>query len=149
MIQTVWSDDLVYQFNVCLYKLHIVFKYYRIFSLQRFRMALHVVAALIRVYTIFSMLQTLLQRVLFAANWKFRFAPHPGDRCILSERHLLSLAVKNVILDWTLLFLPMPISWTLQMSLVHKFEISIVVIVGGLSVSNFPTGKTSATVCCL
>lgn len=101
--------------------------YYRIFALKRFQQALRIVAGLVGAYTIWSILQTLLECLPIAAN--FRSAPLPGDRCIPYQAHLLSLAIPNIILDWALLFLPMPVIWNLKMSLVQKTEVTAVILI--------------------
>lgn len=142
-----WSGEFVYQITVCLYKLSIIFVYYRIFVLKRFRAALHLVLGFISAYFVWSILQTLLQCLPFAAIWRIYNSPHQGDRCIPARAHLLSLAVANVIIDWTLLFLPIPIIWTLKMSLVNKVEVTIVIAIGALSVSVLRSG-TLADVSC-
>ena len=130
--QATWAYELLYQVSVCLYKLSIVFVYYRVFTLKKFRKVLHVIAVLIVVYAIWSILQTLLQCLPIAANWRIRLGPLPGDHCIPARPHLLSLSITNVILDWTLLFFPMPIIWHLKMSHFRKFELSVVIITGTL-----------------
>ena len=108
-------------------------------------------ATLIGAYFIWSIFQTLFQCSPISAIWRIRIDPHPGDRCIPPRAHLLSLAIPNVILDWALLFLPVPIIWSLKMSIVHKLEVSIVVAVGAswvfISEGNLDTANKVFRVC--
>ena len=93
---------------------------------------MHVMTGLIGIYAIWSILQTLFQCLPLAAHWRFIISPHPRDKCIPVRAHLLSLAVPNVILDWALLFFPMPIIWNLKMSLTHKIQVLIAMGTGAM-----------------
>lgn len=91
---------------------------------------MYLVGGLIGVYSVWSILQTILQCLPITANWRFRADPHPGDKCIPARIHLLSLAIPNVILDWALLLLPLPFVFALRMSNIRKFEVSLLLSLG-------------------
>jgi len=129
--KSIWAVELLYQPTVCLYKFSIIFCYCRIFGINKNRLPMYLVGGLTGVYSIWSILQTLLQCLPIAAGWRVRY-PHPGDRCISGRIYFLSLAIPNVILDWALLLLPLPFVFTLRMSNIRKFEVSLLFILGGM-----------------
>ena len=113
--QAAWANELLYQTVNCAYKFSIALTYYRIFIVRRSRAILKYAVIAICAYSVWSVLQTVLQCIPISASWR-RAALEPGDRCLLLDVQLWSLGVPNVVLNWMLLFIPIHAIWKLQMS---------------------------------
>ncbi|KAK1977642.1 hypothetical protein LZ30DRAFT_664662 [Colletotrichum cereale] len=59
----------------------------------------------------------------FHANWQVY--PYPGDACALNIPNYIALAITNVTTDLMILWIPLPLLWSVQMPLARKITCSL------------------------
>ncbi|KAF6816449.1 hypothetical protein CMUS01_12266 [Colletotrichum musicola] len=59
----------------------------------------------------------------FHANWQVY--PYPGDACALNIPNYIALAITNVTTDLMILYIPLPLLWSVQMPLARKIICSL------------------------
>lgn len=137
MRQTIWAIETLYQADICGYKLSVLTLYARLFSTNyRFRILVRVLITLVCMYMVWSVLQNIFQCIPVQTNWTVRLHADPHTHCIPPQTHLLSISIPNVILDWTIFFLPMPMIWKLHTSNFRKAELIATFAVGILCVNS-------------
>ena len=107
-------------------KLSIAFLYRRIFPNRQLRIALWVVSIVV---TVMGIAGTILSfPICPPANWN----PALKSRCINQDLFIKILGAQNVVTDFALLLLPMPLVWNLQIPRHRKIEVSAMFALGGL-----------------
>ncbi|KAF4919189.1 hypothetical protein CGCVW01_v008097 [Colletotrichum viniferum] len=59
----------------------------------------------------------------FHANWQVY--PYPGDACALNIPNYVALAITNVTTDMMILYIPLPLLWSVQMPMARKIICSL------------------------
>ncbi|KAI8296101.1 hypothetical protein K4K56_008113 [Colletotrichum sp. SAR 10_98] len=59
----------------------------------------------------------------FHANWQVY--PYPGDACALNIPNYIALAITNVTTDMMILYIPLPLLWSVQMPMARKIICSL------------------------
>jgi hypothetical protein len=110
---------------VTLIKLSALDLYAKIFQQPVFVTITRVVFAICAIAGVaFIFVRALICRPV-AMNWDFSLAAH-GGTCGNLHTMYLSLASIDLVLDMLVVFLPMPVVWTLRMAFTRKIAISIV-----------------------
>ena len=128
---TLWKmfvpAPLVWGIATCLVKCSILAFYADIFQKPGFRLPIYVMAGL----SVALALTTILQSFLLCHPFKYSWDKTvPGGSCAPSKQAYLSVAIVNLIIDLSIVALPMPILWSLQMRTAKKVAISAILSIG-------------------
>ncbi|KAL9004485.1 MAG: hypothetical protein Q9188_002687 [Gyalolechia gomerana] len=116
-----YAQSLVYDLGIYLAKLSILILFYRVFGVnQRFRWAVYTVTAMWTMYTIAN---TLL--IIFACTPVHK-AWHPltEGRCMSLVNIAVAGGYFNIITDFLILFMPVPMVWSLHLP--EKMKLAVV-----------------------
>lgn len=108
----------------------ILFLYHRIFIQPWFRVALKLTGALIMAWGITSNLVNIFQCWPISFQWN----PTEAGHCIDYAKSSLVFSVVNIITDFVILGLPMPLVWQLKVSKRSKLALSATFAAGCLYV---------------
>jgi hypothetical protein len=110
---------LLWNATTCLTKLSILFMYKSLFPLPRMRLACHCLGAFVIVWNIAGILAGLLICQPFALNWDQSIPGHCGSRPL----YYMALGIVNIVVEVTLLTMPFPVLYNLQMPIRKKMVI--------------------------
>lgn len=132
MRQVIISTEALYGTSICNIKLSILFLYDRIFGIPKsmFRYILLAMGGFVIAYSVTGILGTILQCLPLSDLWK-----PPSDNppvCIDFGTLVITMGVVNIVTDVTILCLPMPIVWSLQVSKPRRWQLVIAFSLGGL-----------------
>ncbi|KAI1500752.1 hypothetical protein F5X99DRAFT_385366 [Biscogniauxia marginata] len=130
--------QILWAIATCLVKISILFFYTSIFTIRRFKTAVFIVITLTIALLVVVILETFLVCRPFAFNWDKAI---PDGVCGSSEHALLGVAIVNMVIDLSIVALPMPLLWELQMAFGKKMAIS-----GILSLGLLICGLTAARI---
>lgn len=108
-------------------KLSILKMYGEIFISRRFYISLWVVAAFMLSWAIAFSFTAIFQCMPIAYNWDTTIA---GGYCINYGAVALIAAALNIVTDFTLLLMPIPLVWRLQTSKQRKWQIILTFAMG-------------------
>jgi hypothetical protein len=108
--------------NTCV-RISIIFLYISIFRLRTFRIASYVVLGLNLAYFVGVILQTLLICRPVAFNWDQTV---PGGTCGDQKTADEVIGIFNILFDVSIIALPMPMLWNLQIVLHRKLALSAI-----------------------
>lgn len=113
-------------------KLSLLLFLYRIFRVSRkFRIATWALGFMIVVWSMVTLLLMIFSCRPIKANWNPKLYLHPKTRCYPKSYNVLNIhGYCNVISDFALLFLPIPMLWKLQMTLKKKMGLCTVFATG-------------------
>ena len=115
-------------FQACI-KFSILSFYHRIFSVSRpFIITLWCVGVFIFCYSMAQTFGAIFQCVPIRAAWD----PTVPRRCIRTDLGATIIAALNVVTDFVVLTLPMPLLWHLQSSRKQRYQIMGIFLLGGL-----------------
>ena len=125
-------------------KLAVLILLYRIFSINRvFRWTCIILGPIIFCWAFITVLISIIRCRPFIAAWDsaYQFAHPHGYKCV--NRILLTTVFGwyNIISDFILLLLPMPMLWTMHLSWQKKLGLALVFATGGLYVSRLKDSK--------
>ncbi|KAK6218427.1 hypothetical protein QIS74_06307 [Colletotrichum tabaci] len=86
-------------------------------NLQQQKMVLITAVACVLCY-VATILVILTRCMPFHKNWQIY--PYPGDACALNIPNYIALAITNVTTDIMILYIPLPLLWSVQMPLARK-----------------------------
>ena len=101
--------------------------YHDIFANVKFRKACCILTVLTGALLLAVILGTLLR------CWPFAYAWNPtiqGGHCDDATKNYLAIGIVNMIIDFSIVILPMPILWKLQMPLEKKLAVSGILSMG-------------------
>ncbi|KAI0543531.1 hypothetical protein F4679DRAFT_577540 [Xylaria curta] len=107
--------------STSLLKLSILFFYISLFTIPRIRSAVYIVIILTTALLVAVIFESFLLCRPFAYTWDKTIQ---GGVCGSSQNAYLSIAVVNLIIDLSVVALPMPVLWKLQMPIRNKIAIS-------------------------
>ena len=108
-------------------KLSILRLYNRIFPQRWFRNASLVVAAFITSWYLAATLVSIFQCVPISSQWD----PTVSGRCINYGSSVRATGIVNIITDFVLLGLPMPLVWRIKTSTTKKWQLTVTFMLGG------------------
>ena len=126
--QTFWAAQILYKFTINLTKTSICLLYLRIFTTKKFRRAVHIIMGYVILYAIASILATIVQCMPLERIWAHAV---PGT-CINLTAFWYANASANIIGDFLILALPMPVIRRLQLPQRQRLGLMIVFALGGL-----------------
>ena len=119
---------MIYQAATFSIKVSILYLYHRVFFVSdRFTKLLWVVVIFILIYSGVQGMGALIQCVPISANWN----PTVKRHCLPIAAPVTVFAVCNVLTDFIILILPMPLLWGLQQPLERKIKIMGIFMLGG------------------
>jgi hypothetical protein len=118
---------LLWAIATCLVKVSILCFYISIFTMPRIRSAVYVVLTLTVALLAVVILQSFLLCRPFAYTWDKSIE---GGVCGSSRKAYLSVAIVNLVIDLAIVFLPMPVLWTLKMTSKKKLAITFILGLG-------------------
>lgn len=111
----------------CLIKLSILFFYLDIFEIRSFQIAVYICMAFVAALQLAVILGTLLLCKPLAYSWNKLI---PGGHCGDATENYLAIGVVNMVIDFAIVLLPMPILYGLQMSARNKVAIMGILSLG-------------------
>lgn len=127
-VQTILAAEILYNPAIATTKLSIILLYRRLFPVRKFIIILWCVFAFVAAYSTTAAMVNLLQCLPIGADWDPKITP----KCVNLDVELIILSSINVITDFAILCLPMPLIWRLQTSRVRKLQVSGAFLLGGL-----------------
>lgn len=110
-------------------KFSILLLYGRLFGLyNKFRVALYVVGAITFCYSLVSILVIIFQCRPVNAAWNFNIK----GECVNLVLGGIIVGSVNVAVDFVILFLPMPLVWSLDVQTKWKVQLACIFLLGGL-----------------
>lgn len=119
---------MIYATGVVPVKLSLMFLYRRIFPNRTLHVALWIVGAVVVCMGIAADLLAIFSCVPVKASWD----PTIASRCINFNTWITFHGAQNIVTDFVLLVLPMPLVWRLKMATIHKTQVSGIFVLGGL-----------------
>ncbi|KAI1439380.1 hypothetical protein F5Y02DRAFT_405874 [Annulohypoxylon stygium] len=121
------AAPLLWAISTSLVKLSILFFYISIFTIPRIRIAVFIVIAL----TVALIIAVIFESFLLCRPFEFTWNKEiPGGVCGNSTDAYLAIGIVNLIIDFSLVLLPMPVLWRLQMPVGKKIAISAILGLG-------------------
>lgn len=127
-------DGYFYMLAITLAKLSLLVFLYRIFSIDRgFRYTSWIVGVLISVWAIISVGLAMFSCRPVAAAWDLKLRMDPDTVCKPENYDVINVfGFCNILADFALLVMPMPMLWGLQMKLAKKLGVAVVFASGAL-----------------
>lgn len=136
-IQIIAASTFIWAFATTLVKLSLLSLYLQLFKSQLlFRILAYIVATLSTMLALSGILLGILFCQPFAYNWDHTIE---GGHCGDSPKFQLSTAIVNMLLDFFVVLLPMPVLWSLKMSRKRKLMLSAIFSLGLWWVAYLPT----------
>ncbi|KAM0796931.1 hypothetical protein BDR22DRAFT_790978, partial [Usnea florida] len=134
MIETGAVDTYFYVLGTMLAKLSLLLFIYHIFRVNfKFRVAAWFIAFFLVVWSTVTLLLSIFSCHPLKANWDVEVYFKPTSHCSPRIYDVTNIhGYCNILSDFMLLILPIPVLWTLQMSLGRKLGIAAVFATGSL-----------------
>ncbi|KAL8904400.1 MAG: hypothetical protein Q9207_003296 [Kuettlingeria erythrocarpa] len=129
-LRTLYVFEPLYHTSTTLAKYSILAFYYRIFAIPQFRRILWIIAAFVTCYVISVDLVCLFQCTPVHSFWDVGVPGH----CINIDRFFLASGAVNVLLDFIIFALPIPLLWRLRTSFNQKLVLTAIFTVAGFVV---------------
>lgn len=129
-LKCLWAAIPMYNASLAFTKFSILFQYIRIFPARSFRLACYVVMAIVATYSSWAIISGYVNCVPVAKFWNHDLPGH----CLSFEAVWFFNASMNIATDVTLLVLPMPLLFKLQLPRMQKIALIGVFAIGILYV---------------
>ena len=127
--QILLADEVIYNFATFCLKASILYLYHRVIFVSRpFTWTLLVVALFVFIYSGIQGVGSFLQCTPLNSNWR----PEVKRHCLHIDAAATTFAVCNVLSDFVILILPMPVLWNLKKPTKEKIQIMGMFLMGGL-----------------
>ncbi|CAF9922359.1 MAG: hypothetical protein ALECFALPRED_002066 [Alectoria fallacina] len=127
--QVLISAEVIYNFAMFAIKASILYLYKRVFFVSRnFVIVLWVVGVFVACYSITQVFAAIFQCMPIDSNWN----PVVKHYCINTDIGATIIAAFNVLTDFAILILPMPLLYKLQKPMKQKIQIMGMFLLGGL-----------------
>ena len=128
-LKVVYVDELLWYTSFTLTKLSVLCFYNRVFgSTPGLKIALKIIAAIILSWWIALFLSSIFQCKPISDAWM----RGPESKCFGLQPFFLAQTVPNLITDFAILFIPLPILWRLHLRLSRKVTLILVFLVSYL-----------------
>ncbi|KAL8865185.1 MAG: hypothetical protein Q9174_007026, partial [Haloplaca sp. 1 TL-2023] len=129
-------DAYLYVVAIALAKLSLLLFLYRIFSVdKRFRIAAWITGAILVIWTIITVFMSIFACRPVKASWDFFLYLDPNTVCHPQSFEVVNVyGFCNVITDFVLIFMPLPLVWRMQMDRKKKIGVGLVFASGALYV---------------
>ena len=128
LILSSYVYETMYTIAIALTKISILLFYSRIFTERKFRIALRITFALVVSWLVAIELVVLAECVPISGLWDLSIS----SRCISLVPFFIGAGVPNVVLNVVIVFLPLPMIWTLDIERKHRWALSAVFGLGAL-----------------
>ncbi|KAG7007105.1 calcium-transporting ATpase [Physcia stellaris] len=125
--KTILAIEILYQPSICCVKLSCLLLLHRLFPSRRLHIILWSVAIIIVIYTTTTMFVTIFACRPIRAAWDPSVT---GAKCLNLNAAYSIQAIFNVITDFVILLLPMPILWRLQLNRNKKLQLISIFLTG-------------------
>ncbi len=125
--QSFWASLIAYYLSLGLTKSSILLQYHRVFSTRKFQVACWSLFAVVICYTIWTVLGSIFACVPIRAFW----TKEPA-KCIDQFAMWFTNAGINILTDFAIILLPMPVIRRLQLGRRQKSALIGIFAVGGL-----------------
>jgi hypothetical protein len=141
-----WQDlaTITYVANMMFIKLSIALFLMRIAVQQRYMWILRVSIVIVTIWSTAIFFYTVFQCTPVQAQWDYTI---PGNHCVSSESFVsaaYSVSVMSILSDWLYALLPIPMIWSVQMSIQRKVTVFFLLGLGILYVK-FPNSLFKAS----
>lgn len=126
-LQAFWASIMFYNGGLTLTKASILLQYRRVFTTRWFQIACWVNIAFVVAYSLFALATTIFLCVPVRAFW----TKEPGARCINQFAIWFTNAAVNIVQDFILIILPMPVIRSLNLGKRQKGALIGIFAVGG------------------
>ena len=126
--QSAIVGQVIYCLPMACVKLSILFLYRRLFPSKRLKKALIVIGIFVLSYSIAAVFVVIFQCYPIQSNWD----PTVTGYCVSYGDFLTVNGVFNILSDFVILCVPLPILWRLQVSKNQKWVLSGMFLLGGL-----------------
>ncbi|EPS41584.1 hypothetical protein H072_4520 [Dactylellina haptotyla CBS 200.50] len=135
LIKMLFAMVVLYSFSLTMAKCSVIALYLRIFAgIRWFQNALYSILALIILFFVLTFFITIFQCHPIEAAFDFRIALTKPTKCIVIKDFFYVSGSVNMLTDFLLVLLPMPLAWKLELDL--RKRILIIVLFGlGILVS--------------
>ena len=128
-----WAIELTYKICLLFIKASLLLLYRSVLTLNnpRFKIAWYAVGSYVLAFTLTSFLGTLLQCTPIHYGWDQLYGSMQGS-CLDLKAQTIATAALNTLADVSLLVLPIPLIWNLQMPLKQRLGLCIIFLLGVL-----------------
>ena len=128
LAQDTIAAEVIYATGVVLVKFSLIFLYRRIFPNRRLHISLWIVGGVVICMGIAADFLAIFNCVPVRGSWD----PTIKARCINFNAWIIVHGTQNVVTDFVLLCLPMPLVWRLNMAVTRKIQVSSIFVLGAL-----------------
>ena len=128
LTQIFYANMITYFVLAPCIKLSLVFFFRSLFPIRNFRIATNIVASLISTWGVAIILVGIFQCTPIDTFWH----PSNGGVCIDLMAFLYGVQYPNIIFDFTLLFMPVPVIWNIQRPTREKVALTGIFTLGGI-----------------
>jgi len=122
--------QIFYFCSAALFKSSLILLYYRIFGVSKgFRKALLVAWIIVLCYFVANLLAAIFECNPIAAYWDKSI---PGGKCVNTVAFYRWNGVTNLLIDFMILTLPLPMIWRLSLKLQQKIALTALFLLGAL-----------------
>ncbi len=122
------ASEILYLPAIFSTKLSILLLYKRLFPVRPFVVVLYITGAFVAAYSLTAAMVNLLQCLPVNSVWN----PAVKPRCVNLGLELLIFSSINVVTDFVILVLPMPLVWRLHTTTARKAQVSGLFLLGAL-----------------
>ncbi|KAI1377812.1 hypothetical protein F4677DRAFT_413630 [Hypoxylon crocopeplum] len=124
-------SELYYAIDVTLIKLSVLTLYLRLFNIdQRFKKSCYAMMGFVLAWGIAVLFTTIFQCAPVTAAWDKTI---PGLKCFNLADFVIGSNVPNILADTMIIILPMPLLWSLKLSLVRKLGLIALFLVAAVT----------------
>ena len=118
---------------------------YRIFNVDfKFRIASWIIGFVVVVWSLVTLCLMIFSCHPIKANWNVMLLADPKTHCYPKVYNVINIhGYCNIITDFALLVLPLPLVWNLQMTLKKKLSVATIFATGALYVASKSLNPTS------
>lgn len=108
-------------------KLSVLAFYRRVFPVNTLRITSYALAGVIAIWWITVVLISILACTPISFNWD---RTQPGGHCLDPRIFVIAISIPNIVTDITILLLPLPVIWRLQLHFKKKIAVSAIFSLG-------------------
>ncbi|KAI9812987.1 MAG: hypothetical protein M1832_006424 [Thelocarpon impressellum] len=129
-VKTIYGFEMVYTLTIMTTKLSILLFYHRVFASKRFQQVLKGFMIFVTLWGIMMTLIVVGQCTPPAHFWQPKKTP---GKCINLVRFFVGSAIPNIITDFMIVILPMPLIWRMQLKLEQKITLTAIFALAGFT----------------
>ncbi|KAL9047561.1 MAG: hypothetical protein Q9206_006665 [Seirophora lacunosa] len=139
-LRTLYVFEPIYHTSTTFAKYSILLFYYRVFAIRQFKGVLYILAAFVTCYVLSVDFACLFQCTPVQSFWDEAVPGH----CINIDHMFIASGSMNVVLDFIIFALPIPLLWRLRTSFNQKIVLTAIFTVAGLYSSPSPYFSVAA-----